>query len=71
MTDEEQRDQQYIQAMNAAVADAKARGFGKGNPGDGSVPCPACQGTLSYSVAGSNGHIWGKCSTAGCIRWLM
>jgi len=71
MTDEEQRDQQFMEAMRAVGADVKARGLGKGNPGDGSITCPVCQGTLSYSVAGGNGHIWGKCATEGCIRWLM
>lgn len=37
----------------------------------GRVPCPACDGgTLSYSVAGNNGHIHARCSTAGCVAWM-
>ncbi len=27
-------------------------------------------GTLHYSVAGYNGHLWGQCTTVGCARWM-
>jgi hypothetical protein len=37
-----------------------------------SMPCPTgCGGTLGYTIAGSNGHVWGSCSTQGCARWMM
>ncbi len=36
----------------------------------GSIACPVCGKTLKYSVA-SNGHIWGKCMTDGCLRWMQ
>lgn len=44
----------------------KARGLAD------SMPCPTnCGGTLGYTIAGSNGHIWGKCSTKGCASWMQ
>jgi hypothetical protein len=43
---------------------------GKQRGVSGSIPCPICEtGTLSYAVAGLNGHIHGACSTEGCVRW--
>lgn len=37
-----------------------------------SMPCPTgCGGTLGYSIAGSNGHVWGRCSTQGCASWMQ
>ena len=37
----------------------------------GSVECPKCNGTLRYSVASLNGHLWGRCDTAGCLSWMQ
>lgn len=34
------------------------------------VKCPACQGRLHLSQAASNGHVWGKCETSGCVSWM-
>lgn len=60
-----------ITARHAAKDDAKAKGYGKGHGGYGSLPCPCCDGgTLKYSVASSNGHMHGKCSTAECVGWM-
>lgn len=60
--------------MNARIAakdDAEAKGFGRGKGGTGSLKCPACDsGTLRYSVAGINGHMHARCSTAGCVSWM-
>ena len=37
----------------------------------GNIPCPICtDGTLNYSIAKVNGHIWGACSTKTCVRWM-
>ena len=37
----------------------------------GVIDCPNCEGgKLSYTVAGSNGHIWAACSTKGCASWM-
>ncbi len=61
-----------MQAMSAAMQDAKAKGFKKGNGGAGTVKCPNCEsGTLHYSVASYNGHVWGKCSTPKCTSWMQ
>lgn len=37
----------------------------------GEIQCPACLGRLRYSIAHSNGHVWGKCLTDGCLQWMM
>jgi hypothetical protein len=36
----------------------------------GAMPCPKCTGTLHWSRAAYNGHIWGQCSTEGCLSWM-
>lgn len=61
-----------IEAMFAAQADATKCGFRKGHGGQSSLQCPICKrGTLNYSVASYNGHMWGKCSTDGCVGWMQ
>ena len=55
----------------AAIVEREER-FGR--LGDGGVrdgmPCPICgTGALGYSIA-PNGHIWARCSTQNCVRWL-
>lgn len=58
--------------ISAASDDAKKHGFKKGNGGNGFVRCPICTtGDLHYSVAGYNGHMWGKCTTNGCVSWMQ
>lgn len=37
----------------------------------GHIECPKCQGQLQFTVAKSNRHVWGRCSTAGCLTWMM
>lgn len=62
----------FVKASEAACLDAEAKGLRKGSGGLGQLPCPACEsGTLHYSVATSNGHLWGKCTTEGCASWLQ
>lgn len=39
------------------------------NSGQGKLTCPCCGGIVSYSKA-SNGHVWARCSTAGCASWM-
>jgi hypothetical protein len=59
-------------AVPACREDAKANGFGKGRGGRGAINCPVCKtGKLHYSVAGYNGHMWGKCTTEGCMSWMQ
>lgn len=60
-----------VVARGAAKDDAKAKGYGKGHGGYGAIDCPSCDGgRLQYSVASYNGHMHGRCSTAGCVSWM-
>lgn len=34
------------------------------------IECPACNGRLHLSIAGSNGHVHGRCETEGCVSWM-
>lgn len=34
------------------------------------VECPACKGRLHLSISSYNGHVHGKCETAGCVSWM-
>jgi hypothetical protein len=65
---------EVIEAMGAAHADADAKGLGKEPKRKGGVStmkCPVCaDGTLRYSVAGLNGHMWAGCTTKDCVRWM-
>lgn len=60
----------FAAARQLAKEDARAKGFGIGHAGQGSVPCPRCGGDIRYRVATYNGHMWGKCSTLDCIGWM-
>lgn len=42
----------------------------KGQSCDEVVECPACGGRLHLSIAAYNGHVHGKCETAGCVSWM-
>ncbi len=35
----------------------------------GSMPCPRCGGSLKFTVAPS-GTSTGRCTSAGCVRWV-
>lgn len=62
----------FFLAANAAHDDAKAKGYKKGRGGKDSLPCPVCKtGTLHYSVASYNGHLWGQCDTKDCVAWMQ
>ena len=35
------------------------------------IECPTgCGGKLHLSQAAYNGHVWGKCTTEGCLSWM-
>lgn len=37
----------------------------------GKVPCEVCgKGEIHLTMAAYNGHVWGKCTTEGCISWM-
>lgn len=60
-----------LEAFVAAKQHAKEQGLGRGNGGFSALPCPSCKtGTIRYSVAGSNGHMWAACSTNDCVRFM-
>lgn len=42
----------------------------KGKSASEVVECPACSGRLHLSIAAYNGHVHGRCETAGCVSWM-
>lgn len=42
----------------------------KGQSWRGTIDCPVCDGRLHISIAGYNGHMHGRCETAGCLSWM-
>jgi hypothetical protein len=34
------------------------------------IECPACKGCLHLSQAAYNGHVHGRCESAGCVSWM-
>lgn len=34
------------------------------------VECPVCKGKLHLHQSAYNGHVYGKCGTAGCVSWM-
>jgi hypothetical protein len=67
-------------AMAAAISEIKEKHgietewetpTDKNNDARGTIECPTCEGVLHYTVAGYNGHVWGKCETDGCLEWMQ
>lgn len=55
----------------AAPALSEIRKAHKGKSGHGEIPCPTeCGGTLHWGISGYNGHMRGRCTTAGCLNWI-
>lgn len=55
-----------LNARSLCVEDAKKNGCSHG-----SIKCPSCDaGEVRYSIAECNGHVWGQCSTKGCLSWM-
>jgi hypothetical protein len=42
----------------------------KGKSASEVVECPACKGRLRLSIVAYNGHVHGRCETAGCVSWM-
>lgn len=37
----------------------------------GKVPCEVChKGEIHLTMSSYNGHVWGKCTTDGCVSWM-
>ena len=60
----------HRRAHRKAHDDAKAKGYRQGHGGNSQCVCPICNGTLRYSVASYNGHMYAKCETDGCVSWM-
>lgn len=57
--------------MAIAKIDARDHGLKKGHGGHGMVKCPGCpSGLIRYSVETVNGHMWGRCSTKDCAKFM-
>jgi len=60
----------HAAAVRAHIVDTHGK-WQRRMPGvQGTMPCPKCGGTLGYSRAAYNGHVWGKCATARCLSWM-
>jgi hypothetical protein len=36
------------------------------------MACPLCgKGIIKYSIAGSNGHVWARCTTENCVAFMQ
>ncbi len=69
--EDKKRMEDFLKCVNETHIHAKKQGLKKGKGGNGSLSCPKCKiGTISYSVSSYNGHIWGHCSTEGCVAWM-
>lgn len=61
-----------VKVNDTLIAIRACREDAKGQRGIiGKIECPKCKGVLSYSVAKSNGHLWGACETENCLQWMM
>ena len=75
-TDEQIREHEaeWEQAMGKTKAALKVAAEWRVKPKpakdrQGTVECPVCKGVLHLSQS-SNGHVWGKCETDGCVSWM-
>lgn len=58
----------FVRAMLAR--DAIMAEIKHGAASAGTIPCPTCGATLSYSRARSNGHIHARCATPECVAFM-
>lgn len=64
---EDQEAEEWMSKTLTLLCDAKD----KFRPGEsGVMACPICRKSVSVSRAKSNGHVWAKCETADCIRFM-
>ncbi len=60
----------YVHALEA-LATIQAKHPEK-EDAQGEIDCPACRdGKIKYTVSGYNGHVWAKCTTPDCIRFIQ
>lgn len=41
------------------------------NPVDGDMPCPFCTGTLRFGISSYNNHMHARCTSDGCVAFMM
>jgi hypothetical protein len=71
MSQEEYDRQQAEHKAAFAMTSTAIRAIRATGLSEGSIECPKCKKGLHFSVARSNGHIWGRCETGGCLAWMM
>lgn len=63
--------EQFLEGAVSVFVDAETKGLKKGNGGCSDLACVICGGTVKYTVAGNNGHVWARCSTDDCVRFMQ
>lgn len=58
-----------LEAANETARKAHEKGIELEFPLTGRVVCPACGGSIGYSMA-SNGHVAAGCRKEGCLAWM-
>lgn len=75
---DEAKTQEHIRKFMTAYT-GKVREWREANKWDrknpkaatGKVPCEVCGiGEIHLNMAAYNGHVWGKCTTEGCVEWV-
>lgn len=62
-------EESVLKVLTARAAIVEESGGKRGVTGR--LDCPVCKrGSISYSVAAGNGHIWACCNTPECVSWL-
>lgn len=69
-TDKQERDAALANWMLVLPLIVEVKQEHEGQHWKGIKECPVCKGRLHMSHAASNGHVWGKCETEGCVAWM-
>lgn len=68
--DAKEKSMRQMEAVMSVVNEWRKGWRKKGDPAKQEIiECPACKGRLHLSQSSYNGHVWGKCETAGCVNW--
>ncbi len=66
---EEAESKMYFRDIKTARA-AIVKRISETNESSGTIECPICKGSLSYSRAKCNGHIHARCDGKDCVAWM-
>lgn len=62
---------QNIATVRQAIVQYLGGPWKRGDPSSaGIIHCPLCEGSITFSRSGYNGHIHAFCSRDGCVRWI-